>query len=467
MPAISNLDNAELGNDRRADHTGTNPGSRVTFAKTLIFVVLARVLLATLVWQAYGWSGFIHDDTASYVDSARSLLHGEFSRDGEPEIFRTPGYPAALIPSVLFRNFELPALLENFLFTALGVWLVYRIANELLPGSHAAIWAAALYGFEPLSLLNSEKLITEPLFTAQLLLFVWLMTRFLRKPTYRTLLLAALAAGAATYTRPVLTFLALWLTPLLVFFPRTLTLRQRLASAIVFPLVFGVSLTPWLLRNHFVAGYPGFATVSDYNLYFCSAAAVEAKVDHVSFAELNDARQYLQRHPEQRTWTPAQISIFQTKSAQRVLSQHAFSYIPIHLKGSLVVLFDPGIAEVKLLHLLPERTGLFAASQDLGLFRSMLRFIKSHRFAASVLFLLEVLLLLYYWFGLVGLRHLPLEIGLFFGMLVLYFTLACGGPCASARYRLPIMPLVCIAAAACIHQRNSTFTPTVSSTLPL
>src|SRR5258708_19668200 len=160
MPAISNLDNAELGNDRRADHTGTNPGSRVTFAKTLIFVVLARVLLATLVWQAYGWSGFIHDDTASYVDSARSLLHGEFSRDGEPEIFRTPGYPAALIPSVLFPNFELPALLENFLFTALGVWLVYRIANELLPGSNAPISPSPLYTFDPLSLPHSYNLFT-------------------------------------------------------------------------------------------------------------------------------------------------------------------------------------------------------------------------------------------------------------------------------------------------------------------
>lgn len=415
--------------------------------QVLLGFFLTRVIFALIVLGINGWPGFIHDDTPSYVVSAQNLLHGSFARGGNPEIFRTPGYPLALLPAVSFRHFEAPALLENILLSTLCAWLIYRIARRLSPRPQVAAWAVMLYALEPLCLVYSEKLLTEPLFCAQILGLVWVMLHFFQKPGYPPLLAAALIAGSAAYTRPVAIFLGLALVPTLLLFPRMLPLRQRFSRALVFPLVFAATLVPWHLRNYVVAGYPGFSSVSDYNLFFYNAAAIEAKVEHKSFAELSDARLYWQSHPEQRNWTEAQQYLFLRKTANRILLRHPWASLLIHLKGCGVVLFDPGIMEVKVLRLLPERTGLVAQTQDRGPIVAMLMVVRAYPAAALVLALLEAWLLLYYFLAVRGAHDLPSEALFLLSSLVLYFVAVSGGPIAIARYRTPIMTLVCLPAS--------------------
>src|SRR5262249_35475136 len=163
----------------------------------------------------------------------------------------------------------------------------------------------------------------EALFCAELLVFVWLFLRFLRHVKFTTLLLAALALGLATYVRPVTLFLSLWLAVLLLFFPRTLPARQRFQSALCFFAVVAATLAPWFLRNAAVAGYKGFASVSDIALYFYSAAAINARLEHRSFSQEQeemgylDQTRYFQLHPEQRGWSEAQIYKFEREQSQR------------------------------------------------------------------------------------------------------------------------------------------------------
>jgi len=51
---------------------------------------------------------------------------------------------------------------------------------------------------------------------------------------------------------------------------------------------------------------------------------------------------------------------------------------------------------------------------------------------------------------LAGLRRLPAEISAFFVSVAVYFILVSGGPIATARYRSPFMPLICISAGVAI-----------------
>lgn len=409
--------------------------------------VLLRSLFALLVYMIHGWAGFIHDDSASYVDSAYGLLHGSFSRDGAPEILRTPGYPTALVPVVMFRHFELAAVIENIGLSAVCAWLMYRIVKYLFPNSKAAVVAVFLYCFEPLSLLYSVKIVSEPLFCAQLLAFVFLTIRFFDKPDYRLLLAASLVAASTAYTRPITIFLGLWLVPTLLLFPRVLSFQQRLTRAMVFAATFGAVLLPWLVRNHVVTGYQGFSGTGDYNLYFYSAAAVRARVEHESFAELADASKYLEAHPEQRTWTEAQRFLFQRKTARSILIHHPWTYLMIHLKGCAVVLLDPGIMEVKIFRLLPQRTGLVAYSQDRGVTHSAVNILRSYPAAGATLALLEVWLLIYYFLAVRGMPRLAGDVSFFLISLVSYLVLVAGGPIAIARYRMPIILLLCIPAS--------------------
>jgi hypothetical protein len=223
--------------------------------------------------------------------------------------------------------------------------------------------------------------------------------------------------------------------------------------AIIFLLVFASTLAPWMLRNSKVAGYRGFSAISDVSLYFYSAAAVLAKLEHKSFAaeqeEMGfwDNQRYLEVHPEQKTWSPAQIFHFMAAESQRIISRHLPSYLLIHARGFLIFLFDTEATVIlKAVHLYPESGGLLSRTVDEGLFRGVMWLLRQYPIVAAAFFVLGIQLLLYYGLALLGLRHLPVAVGCFFVSLVLYFLLVSGGPAAVGRFRAPIMPLICISA---------------------
>src|SRR5215468_1855819 len=118
-------------------------------------------------------------------------------------------------------------ILENIALAVFTAWVLARIAEYLFPGTAVATWAVLLYCFEPISFHYSTLLLSETLFAALFLVFVWLIIRFLQEPS-RTLVLPALALSAATYTRPVTLYFIIWLVPFFLLFPRRLALRKRL-----------------------------------------------------------------------------------------------------------------------------------------------------------------------------------------------------------------------------------------------
>jgi len=361
------------------------------------------------------------------------------------------------MPAVASGHFLVVAIFENLLLATCSAWLIWRIVHGLSAESGASAWAVLLYCFEPVALLWSDKIMTETAFSTLLLLFIWLVIRFFREPTYATLLLAALVLGFATHTRPITLYLGLWLIPVFLFFPRTLPMGQRVSRAIVFVVVFALTLAPWILRNAKVADYPGFSSISDDNLYFYQAAAVEANLQNKSFGQQQeemgfwDVQRYLQAHPEQSTWSRGQIAVFTRAEAKRIISQHLPIYLRLHARGFIILLFDT-VATVILqtLGLYPERGGLLTRTVDQGLYRGMMWLIREHPVAGTVFVLLGIQLMFYYVLALFGVRHLPVAAACFFGSLLLYFILISSGPYASGRLRAPIMLLVCISAGIAV-----------------
>jgi len=223
----------------------------------------------------------------------------------------------------------------------------------------------------------------------------------------------------------------------------------------VFFLVFALVLAPWFVRNARVADYPGFSSVSDQALYFYSSAAVQAKLERKSLTNVqrelgwNDQERYFQLHPEQRAWLQGRIARFQRAEAERIILAHPATYFWIHARGCAIIILDTGVTEaLKSLQQYPESGGLLSRAADEGLFRATLWLIRQYPVAVLGLLLLGMQLLLYYVLAVNGLRRMPLEASLLFTSLFLYFVLVSGTPAAVARYRVPVMPLVCIAAAS-------------------
>jgi 4-amino-4-deoxy-L-arabinose transferase-like glycosyltransferase len=423
----------------------------------LALVFISRLLAALLILDVDGPAGFRNPDTGTYVESATSLLHGSFSSNGVPDVVRTPGYPLLLVPAVATYHPTLIAVFQNLLLATVSAWLIWKIVREIAPTSKACLWAVLLYCFEPVGFLYSEKMLSDLLFCAELLLFLWLTVRFLRNPSYRTLLGSSVALGLATYTRPVSLFLGIWMAALFLLVPRRLPWAARVPKAIAFVLVFAITLLPWFVRNVELAGYRGFSAIADESLYFYSAAAVKAKLEHKSFSRVqeelgwNDSQRYFRSHPEQRNWSQGQIFQFQSAEARRIISRHLLTYSLIHIRGCAVVMLDPAITEImKLLRRYPENGGLLSRTQDQGFFRAVLWLIRQYPETALALPLLGTQLLLYYFLGLVGLRRLPIEVSALLIWLFTYFVLVSGSSAAVARFRMPVMPLVCISAGIAI-----------------
>lgn len=446
-----------LDNERSSTTTLTS------LPAVLGLVVLTRLLLALLVWYISGPSGFIGADTSSYVAPAQSMLHGSFSSyDGQPETYRTPGYPFVLLPAVASDRFATVIFLENLLLSVFSAWLVYLITQDISPAPNAKKWAVGFFAFEFLGVLYSVKALSETLFCAQMLLFAWLFLRFLKRSSFPILIFSALALGWATYTRPVGLYLGPLLTAVLVLFPRGLSAAKRISRAIVFPIVLAVTLAPWIARNAAISGYRGFAAVGDFVLYFYTAASVEAKVEHKGLSQMQEDfgmgglpyvknEPYLQKHPEQRNWSQGQIIRFWQSETRRIFHEHPLSFVAVHLRGSITLLLDPGITELlKTLHVYPEKGGLMARSIDQGFLAALLWLIREYPWMVAALAVLGLQLMLYYALALAGLREIPLEKAVFLVILVSYLVLVSGGPAATGRYRTPVMPFLCVGAGVAV-----------------
>jgi hypothetical protein len=444
--------------------TAKSGDSKNRLLSLLAVVVVTRLLVAFFIWRVHGSAGFFRGDTLGYIGLAQSLLHGSFlspgtySIQGTPEIFRPPGYPLILLPAIALQHVVIIGLLENFLLAAVSAWLVWRIVTDLFPGSKAAFWAVLLYCFEPMGLVDSETLMSETAFTTLFLLFVWLLIRFFREPTYTKLALSALTLGFATYIRPVPVYLGFWLVPLFFVLLRTFSWRQRAIRAFLFVVVFISTLTPWVIRNTVVADYMAFSSSQDLILYFYSAAAVQAKLLHRNPAEVmiewgatTSIDDYLRTHPEQRSWSEAQIARFWHTEARRIISSHLLTYAFIHAKGCVMVIFNPGVTEVlRSAGIYPDSTNPLSLKLDQGFIRATLWLFQQYPLSAALIPIMVVQLLSYYALALAGLRSLPREVGFLFCALFLYFVLVSGYPAAMARYRVPVMPLVCISAGVVV-----------------
>jgi hypothetical protein len=427
----------------------------VTAAAAVRLALLAATLVRT------GTSVIVSGDTASYLEPGRNLLlHGSFVTGALPEIDRTPGYPLFLaiasLPGPAFA-----ALAQVFLsvFTVLLVW---RLARAVLGDDRVALLAAWLFAFEPVSVIYSVRLLAETLFLALLLLSLERLAVFLRDRRLRELIVAGLWLAAATFVRPVSYYLPVALAlGLFAVLARVPGLRWKA------PAVLLLSVLPWLAawqaRNWLETGFGSFTSVVVQNLYFYQAAEVTARVEHRPFDEVQndfgyaDEQAYVARHPEQAGWSQARRLAFIKSEASRVLRAHPGAYLSVQLEGSALVAFTPCAADLlRLLRAYPEDGATPKRVVHEGLARAGVRLVQAHPWMAAAMAALEAVLLVLYLLAARGMLRCGARnccLWLLLGV-ALYFIAVSGGTQAVGRYRLPVMPIVCILAAAGVRRKT-------------
>src|SRR5262249_16928323 len=149
----------------------------------------------------------------------------------------------------------------QILLSCFTVYMVYQTAHLLFSSERIALTAAALYAIEPLSVLYTGLIVTETLFTALVMLWLYLLLRYLIRPTLSDLLFSGILLAGSVYVRPIGYFLPVIIASGLLAWILLITQqnKRRLIAHVVAFVIVSLGLTAlWQVRNGEETGYFGF-----------------------------------------------------------------------------------------------------------------------------------------------------------------------------------------------------------------
>ncbi|MEG4865196.1 MULTISPECIES: glycosyltransferase family 39 protein [unclassified Microcoleus] len=424
---------------------------KFTIFSLLLVALLMRLLLPVLALSiTQNLEMFNRGDTLSFIIPANKLIEfGQFLNiDNQPELFRTPGYPLLLIPGILLGYVGNVTVFIQIILDCLTVYLIYKIALLLFKKDEIAIVCALLYAIEPLPILRSAFLMSETLHTTLLTLFLKLLLEYFKNKSGKHLALAAMTLAASIYVRPIGYYLPFLITAiLLVWNLKKMQARKLLIiHTCIFLIVSMGSLGIWQIRNYVKAGYSGFAAVSDYNLYCYNGAALIADQKRIEFEDSHEQlgctkhEKYFMLHPEQREWSQAKIYRYMGKEGKKMILSQPFTYSIIHLKGMFATLVQTPANRYVPLFVGRFDRSITPSYQNLDRYSSIIFWTNLSLSLFSGVYLLSAAI------ALLSKRFLNNWSMITLVSVAVYFLTVSGGIVGSHRFRLAIMPIICLLA---------------------
>jgi hypothetical protein len=208
-------------------------------------------------------------DDANYIVLAKALASGHgyrlISHPNEPaETQYPPLLPFLLLPVVKFfpQNYLIPKIIP-LLFAFASILALSRLLKVYLPQQEAkAQWLLLCAAVSPMVIYYSTQVLSEPLFYFFSLLTLYIALRFEGRENIWILLILAILAAAAYYSRSIGLSLILSLSLLYL-------IKKRYKSFLIISLFMLALILPWIIRNSLAGGngyVSSFFLVNPYDL---------------------------------------------------------------------------------------------------------------------------------------------------------------------------------------------------------
>lgn len=444
-------------------------------SQILILLLIALILRLTLflIISAKNPARFFQPDSYGYWRIADNIVKNHaFSSSITgpflPEHNRTPFYPLFISLFRLFNLGERSVIFAQICLSVAICAIVIMITCKLTNfGLKPALVAGLLIAFDIPSIVISNSLLTETLFTFLLLIGLLFFISYLESENLSWLFFSAVSLGLSTLSRPAALLLPFIL--LLVFFLQKYIINKRqIINMSLFLLIYILMLSPWLIRNEIIFGRPFLSTIGYDNLLYFQAAGIESVVKGIP---LEDARkEIMQKFENNPKAGHYKLDLMQMKSEQAklayaIIKTHPFIYFKNYFKSIFNMLFRPIRSDLDLMLGLsdePSTLQLWGNANKENLF---LRFFQNTSFLTIILCVFQIIAIaiVYILFIsgiLLGINSIHKTIIIAFSLTIIYFCITSGAPETYARFRVPIMPFLCIIAGLGIfkfqkHIQNS------------
>lgn len=433
------------------------PKNRVVSGIIVILTValIARTLLFLGIFLKHP-DGFFQIDSYGYWRIAENIInHGSFSQSStqplRPDHVRTPVYPL-FIGLLRCAGLRAPGIVfTQILFSSITCLFVILLTYELIGSWKPACLAGLLLATDIPSIVLSNCLLTEALFTFLLTLSILYLVLHLKQPEkISTLLVSSVLMGLSILCRPIAVSLPIFVMMAYFLFhkmPRPLILL-RITLYLMFCLL---TISPWLIRNRLAFGSTFLSTISYTNVLYYRAGGVYAIEKGISLSESQEflekkAKSTFQSNIEKE---PIKYKKCEARIGTSIILSHPIIYIRNHIASVFNMLFRPIRSTIDLqLGFSRRGTALtpLGEKDSSSLFSKLLQ--KTSMFTIVVV-LTQILMLTILWissvYGTAMLfakkEYLSFSIIV---LVILYFCAMSGGPEAYARFRVPFLPFLAV-----------------------
>ncbi len=424
-------------------------------------VLISRLIIWTLIPEHP--QSFLEVDSPSYTDPAEALIaDGRYNTkpgSGTPETLRPPGYSVWLALVFLLFGKSTQAVVFSQVFLFLGTLALTFALTEKMFGPRSAWVAVILLALDPSSLSLTFKILTETLTAFLTLAFAYCVFGFYRtRGKFYFGLGAGLSLALVTLVRPTTYyFMPILLFALMIFLIREKFKWKAILSGLLITLLpFLVLVGGWQWRNLETAGVFRLTSVQGWALYLGKGAQIYSEKYQVPLKEAQSLllQKLDQTHPHWSRIPMEQLDDIYLAEGWKLVQENPGLAVKTHILHTFYFFCAPGTTSAFFRIFDPDfKIIKFNWFQKGEYFREI--FNNHKEFLLWLLTGAAYLGILYVWLAvwIVQRWRNQQEImwkgcHVLFLLLVLYIAGASSVNYGQDRYRVVVMPLLCIYAGA-------------------
>jgi len=418
-------------------------------------VLWAILIITQIFFLGYAWQ---HQqiktaDSDEYIHQAYNIVHygviysGDYTLpEKDPALYglRTPGYPLFLIFSkILFNSNFFPLLLQCIL-SILNIYLGYKIVKTISANRVKSHHYLLFFLFFPSQFIYSTIFMSEILFQSTLLLCIFYLLKFESSGKYKHLYIHHFLLALTYIIKPIALFL--WLGYILygIFVHNNRGIAPR---QIILGFMHVLLLGSFGLKNYYHTGIAEYSGIGRKLLINYNMPALISFYENPEYAKVKIDSFQSRIKNEPYAEQCANIDLFIRKE---VLG-HPIDFITLQFVGATKFFLESGrwdlelwkngyqhlenIPSLRKAYSLEGISGIYNEIKQLPLLQLIyIPFVVLSNFVLFALFLYSIFS-----------KSILLRYKIILWCTVLYFALLTG-PSASARFRLPVFPIMVILA---------------------